>query len=269
MIHVTFQKPTLARYWALFLRGNLSVPRRFQYGRMRPLPLPQQRGLSVLRRLQYERMERVALAGTVLDFGGGDRVHYADQVSRWIAVGRTVEYHSANIDHAVQPMFLLRTGQPFPIDDASFDAILSLNTLEHIFELDQTLTEFRRVLKPGGRLVLSMPFMFRVHGHPDDYHRGTPHFWRRKLSEVGFEEIAIDALVWGPFSNGHCASGLPGPLKPARRHAGLLLDILWAACRNRGRTYVVGRQDDGLLASAIGHFIEARKVPETASSAGA
>lgn len=255
MSHVTLQKPTLARYWALFLRDDLSVP--------------QQRGLSVLRRLQYERMERVALAGTVLDFGGGDRVHYADQVSCWAAHGRTVEYRSANIDHAVQPTFPLQIGQPLPIDDESFDATLSLNTLEHVFELDETLTEFRRVLKPGGRLVLSMPFMFRVHGHPDDYHRGTPSFWRRKLGEAGFKEISIEALAWGPFSNGHCASGLPGPLKFARRHASLLLDILWAALRHRGRVHLVGRQDDGFLASALGYFIETRKVPETASSAGA
>lgn len=247
MIHVTFRKPTLTRYRALFFRSNLSV----------------------LRRLQYERMEYVALAGTVLDFGGGDRVHYAGRISRWAAIGRTVEYLSANIDHAVQPTFPLQTGQPFPIDDASFDAILSLNTLEHVFELDETLTEFRRVLKPGGRLILSIPFMFRVHGHPDDYHRGTPSFWRRKLGEAGFEEIAIEVLAWGPFSNGHCASSLPGPLKSARRHAGLLLDVLWAACRNRSCAHVVGRQDDGFLAAALGYFIETRKASETASSAGA
>ncbi len=247
MTRVTLRKPTLARYRALFFRGNLSV----------------------LRLLQYERMERAALAGTVLDFGGGDRVAYVDRIPCWTAAGRTVEYRSANIDPTVQPTFLLQTGQRLPIDDASFDEILSLNTLEHVYELDETLMELCRVLKPGGRLVLSMPFMFRVHGHPDDYYRGTPSFWHRKLGSTGFEEPTIEALAWGPFSNGHCASGLPGPLKPVRRHAGLLLDILWALWRHRGDRNIVGRQDDGFLASPLGYFIESWKAPKTPDSNGA
>ena len=237
MIEVTFQKPSLARYRALLLRGDLSI----------------------LRWLQYERMARLALTGTVLDFGGGDRINYADSIPRWAGAGQTFEYRSANIDPAVQPTFQLRTGKPFPIGDASFDVVLSLSTLEHVYELDETLAELHRVLKPGGRLILSVPFMFRVHGHPDDYHRGTPSFWHRKLGQVGFERPAVENLAWGPFSTAHAVGGLPGPFKSMRRHFALLLDILYCAYCYRGERAVTGHQDDPFLSSPLGYFIETWK----------
>lgn len=44
-----------------------------------------------------------------------------------------------------------------PFDDARFDAVVSFETLEHLAEHDELLTEFRRVLKPGGVLLLSSP----------------------------------------------------------------------------------------------------------------
>ena len=214
-------------------------------------------------------MTRCALTGTVLDFGGGARAQYASQIPRWAAPGQTFAYRSANIDPATKPTYLLRAGEPLPLDVGSFDAVLSLSTLEHVYELDQTLAGFSRVLKVEGRLVLFVPFMFRVHGHPDDYHRGTPSFWHRKLGEASFERVVVEALAWGPFSTGHAVSGLPGPFKWVRRHVGLLLDILWCAYRYRGTTEVVGLQDDGFLAAPLGYFIEARKASTEPSRADA
>ena len=47
------------------------------------------------------------------------------------------------------------TGLPFT--DATFDVVVSFETLEHLVEQDEMLAEFRRVLKPGGTLVISTP----------------------------------------------------------------------------------------------------------------
>lgn len=41
--------------------------------------------------------------------------------------------------------------------DASFDAVVSFETIEHIAEQSETLAEFRRVLKPGGLMIISSP----------------------------------------------------------------------------------------------------------------
>jgi 2-polyprenyl-3-methyl-5-hydroxy-6-metoxy-1,4-benzoquinol methylase len=44
-----------------------------------------------------------------------------------------------------------------PFEDASFDVIVSFETLEHILAADKVVAEFARCLKPGGRLVASTP----------------------------------------------------------------------------------------------------------------
>ena len=208
-------------------------------------------------------MMRCGLSGRVLDFGGGANAQYANEVQSWAGPGQLIDYWSANIDPVLRPTHLVRVGEPLPLDSGSFDSVVSLSTLEHVYELNETLGELGRVLKPEGRLVLFVPFMLRVHGHPDDYHRGTASFWRRKLDEAGFGIVSVEALAWGPFSTAHMAGGLVGPLKSARRHAGLLLDILWCSYRYRGRTEVIGQQDDAFLSAPLGYFIEAR----TASTA--
>jgi SAM-dependent methyltransferase len=49
------------------------------------------------------------------------------------------------------------SAEQIPLDDASVDAVVCFDTLEHVAAHDQVLAEFRRVLKPGGFLVISCP----------------------------------------------------------------------------------------------------------------
>ncbi|MEQ9560255.1 MAG: class I SAM-dependent methyltransferase [Rhodospirillales bacterium] len=236
-LRVRLRVPTLDRYRALF---------------------PGQ-GQSILRILQYEYMDRVGLSGLVLDFGGGGRVNYQHQLAAWGAGPDAFIYESANINPQTEPTFLLNPDAPLPISDGVYDTVISLNTLEHVYALERSLHEMARVLKPGGRLILTVPFMFRVHGHPDDFHRGTPSFWKQMLTAVGFGDIDVEALVWGPFSTGQAISGLPGPFKSPRRHAGLLLDILYGIYRFRHADEVAVPPDAPAVASAPGFGIEAWK----------
>jgi SAM-dependent methyltransferase len=66
---------------------------------------------------------------------------------------------------------MLYDGGRFPFDDASFDAVLCNQVLEHIFEPQAFLQEIRRVLRPGGRLLLTVPFVWDEHEQPWDYAR--------------------------------------------------------------------------------------------------
>jgi SAM-dependent methyltransferase len=211
---------------------------------------------SLLRCLEYERLAHLGLTGTVLDFGGGQRARYAARVRDW---GAAFEYQSANIDKNADPMFLLAPGTKLPASDACYDAVLSLNTLEHVLDLDSVLAEIARVLKPSGRLIVIVPFVFRVHGHPDDYHRGTPSFWHAKLAANGFAAIAVEALNWGPFSTAQTVSGMPGPFKRFRQWLALVLDLVYAVRLRQNQESVVRRQDDPIVAAPIAYFIEARR----------
>ena len=61
-----------------------------------------------------------------------------------------------------------------PFSDASMDVVLITQVLEHIPDPIAVIGEIRRVLKPGGTLLLSVPSIFRQHGSPGDYWRYMP-----------------------------------------------------------------------------------------------
>lgn len=51
----------------------------------------------------------------------------------------------------------------FPFEDESFDAVISLATLEHIIDIDHHMNEIKRILKTGGDLFLSVPNYSGIH----------------------------------------------------------------------------------------------------------
>lgn len=68
-----------------------------------------------------------------------------------------------------------------PFKANSFDWHLSFETLEHISDPDRYFAEAARVVKSGGKVALSVPYLFRVHGgepdHREDYLRPAPGFF--------------------------------------------------------------------------------------------
>jgi len=84
-------------------------------------------------------------------------------------------------------------GFTWPLDDASVDTVLATETLEHVPEPRQFLGEALRVLKPGGSLVLTVPFAARWHFIPHDYWRFTPAGFGRLLEEAHFTGTRVYA----------------------------------------------------------------------------
>ena len=61
-----------------------------------------------------------------------------------------------------------------PFADESFGTILALNTFEHVRRFWRGFEEARRVLRPDGVLLVTLPFYFHIHDYPCDYWRFTP-----------------------------------------------------------------------------------------------
>ncbi|MBD2002383.1 MULTISPECIES: class I SAM-dependent methyltransferase [Cyanophyceae] len=96
-----------------------------------------------------------------------------------------------NISPAKQPD-VVADAAALPFEDACFDVVICSELLEHVPNPSSVLCEANRVLRDGGIILICVPFMYRIHGDPDDYGRYTDYFWQCALKEVGFDDIAIE-----------------------------------------------------------------------------
>lgn len=80
-----------------------------------------------------------------------------------------------------------------PVADASFDAVMCIEVLEHVPAPGRVFAEFKRILKPGGKLILTAPFACLTHFAPHFYSTGfSRYFYERRLPENGFDVLSVD-----------------------------------------------------------------------------
>lgn len=129
------------------------------------------------------------LRGRVLDIGAAHRwlERHVDQDCQYIAL----DYPSTGRDiYGAQPD-VFADGCALPILDVSIDGVVCLEVLEHVRNPREMVSEIARVLRPGGRVWISMPFLYPVHDAPHDYQRYTAHGLRRNLEDAGLEVVSI------------------------------------------------------------------------------
>lgn len=81
-----------------------------------------------------------------------------------------------------------------PVPGGTFDAALCTEVLEHVPDPVAAVNEFARILKPGGKLLLTAPLASGIHQAPYHFYGGFTPFWYRKyLGEAGFDQIEIEA----------------------------------------------------------------------------
>lgn len=80
-------------------------------------------------------------------------------------------------------------GTIFPFYDGAFDSIVANEVFEHVFTPDQFLDEVRRVLKPDGMVLLTMPFVWDEHEQPYDFARYSSFGIKALLERHGFRII--------------------------------------------------------------------------------
>lgn len=80
-------------------------------------------------------------------------------------------------------------GTTFPFDDHRFDGIICNQVLEHIFAPEHFLEEMRRVVRPGGKLLLTVPFVWDEHEQPWDFARYSSFGLKSLLERNGWTII--------------------------------------------------------------------------------
>jgi len=98
---------------------------------------------------------------------------------------------------------LVASVESLPQLDASVGTVIALSTFEHVRHFWRGFAEVRRVLRPDGVFLVSVPFYFHIHGYPSDYWRFTPAALELLLEDypqriIGYHGPARKPLnVWG------------------------------------------------------------------------
>jgi SAM-dependent methyltransferase len=125
-------------------------------------------GRTLSRRILDRELARVlagASADTVLDVGGATGTRYR-------ALVQARRYWTLDVQPQHRPS-VRGDAHALPFRDGSADLVVCLQVLEHCIRPAVVLDEIFRVLRPGGRLVLSTVLVYELHGSPHDYYRFT------------------------------------------------------------------------------------------------
>jgi SAM-dependent methyltransferase len=125
--------------------------------------------------------------GLVLDCGAGKRATYYPNV-----VNFEIE--------AYDTTDVIGVGEELPFKDDSFDAVVSLNVLEHVKNPFACAAELARVMKPGASLYCVVPFLQPLHAYPHHYynmsHQGLRNLFDATLNIQKQEVIASGLPIW-------------------------------------------------------------------------
>jgi SAM-dependent methyltransferase len=151
------------------------------------------KGKSVTRAFLNYRLSQDTLKGKTIDIGGGKNPDYlafmkrqpgTQLVSFDIKTGATTDFEK----------------DPLPAEDGSFDTVLFLNVMEHIFNHQHIAGEVVRIVRPQGQLIGFVPFLMWYHPDHRDFFRYTDEALERILSQAGAQQCVVEPIAHGPFT---------------------------------------------------------------------
>ena len=211
---------------------------------------------SIIRLLEYDNLLGKEMHGRAIDFGGGQNSRYTKYTNKL----KELNIESINIDSSINPTYQIKSDLSGinKVPQNSYDYALCMNTLEHIEEPSLVLKHINTLLKKNGIIYISVPFMFRIHAHPDDFMRCTPSWWCKVLSRTGYKDIHIWPLVLGRATTAGSLVGFPKIFGPTiGRHIAFGWDYIYYHLSTLGADSK--RRRDSMKSISIGWFIEARK----------
>ena len=149
---------------------------------------------SILRILQNDKFRKYKFKGLCLELGANyktDRNFLNIKSKKYKTVYSNIEKKRKD--------YLFLDLQKKLNHKKKYDNIVVFNVLEHLNNLDSSLQNLFSLLKKGGRVLGSTPFIYRIHGAPKDYNRFTKDYLIQILKEKKFKKIEVEELGLGPF----------------------------------------------------------------------
>jgi SAM-dependent methyltransferase len=152
---------------------------------------PKTMGLYVVRTVLFKNIKEHAhlLKGHLLDLGSGT-APYKDYI---LGLGKVKKYTTLDFEGGYEGVHpdMYWDGTKIPLPDLSVDSILCTEVFEHCPNIEQILLEIKRILRPGGVLIFTVPFLWPLHLLPHDEYRYTPVSLNRHLNNTGFTDFDL------------------------------------------------------------------------------
>ncbi len=166
------------------------------------------------------------------------RRHFIEQaVGQFAPIGKTLEIGSGkrwkyyresitlNRDAAAEPD-IIGDAENMNYDDCTFNNVVCLEVIEHTTSPNKLIAEIHRVLKPGGTLLLTVPFVFEIHD-TRDYFRFTREGLNYLLREFNSVQIRHDGGKYCVIFHFLRLGALGGLIFPVLNNLGYLLDNIF------------------------------------------
>ncbi len=144
----------------------------------------------------YEREIKNHVKGKLLDLGCGKvplYLAYRDFTTEVTCVDWPNSLHkNIYLDHEMD------LNMPLSFIENSFNTIILSDVLEHLRKPELLISEAFRVLAPGGKLLMNVPFYYWVHEEPHDYFRYTRFALRSMAEDAGFTVLYLEETGGAP-----------------------------------------------------------------------
>lgn len=151
------------------------------------------KGHTILRAFLNIRLTKDKLKGLVIDIGGGRSADYIRFMPK--------------SDDATIETFDVKNGQridfevdALPAPDSTYDTVLFLNVMEHIYNHKHITNEVYRITQKNGEVIGFVPFLMWYHADPSDYFRYTHEGLAKIFDSLGIDSYEIEPVARGPFT---------------------------------------------------------------------
>ena len=138
------------------------------------------------RTLLKQQVKQLAhhIEGEVLDVGAGEVARY-ETFFDYDNYLKTDISDGKNVD-------VVASADDLPFEDETFDSVISTQVFEHLKQPRIAASEISRVLKPGGKCLITVPQMNELHEEPHDYFRYTKFGLVEVFEKAGFRTVTYD-----------------------------------------------------------------------------
>ena len=152
------------------------------------------KGKSICRSYQIYFLKNINLKGKSIDFGTSN-------------IGDT-SYNFVNSSQInfISNKFNVKKNNYIKLDlnkknftNMYFNNLIVFNVLEHVYDIQNSVNELKKLMKKNSTIFISTPFIYRFHAAPEDFYRFTKNFWIQNLRDNEFRGIKVNNFGTGPF----------------------------------------------------------------------